>query len=409
MPIFLFLAIVAIVAGGAGYAKLKFEEHKQAQNQLLMQMSAIRKEKLIALDMLKERDEELTLYRSQSEKLQEGLEKQSDVVEKQKVAAKKLAELLAKTQKERESFKSERDTLSRPDSLPCIEAISAKDNAIAALLGERSVADKSISQLKMQVKKEEKKRDAVVSQLNERETDLDALRTWKESATVELENLQAGTRTASIWQAAVDQRTKDACPEPVPPILKIEDLAGLLQKEKLKVGAELGCGITNQSTVLLKNWPLASTFHCILTSEEATPAKKRSVTLEEEEEEKPATATMSEAEANVRLMQTLPAQVVVSQFNRTSSRSFKEDSLDVVHFAAPYDHALYDDALLLETLEQFWKKTRLGGVLVGGLVKHDVATPRQRKLAALNAVEAFARRKHRQMAKYGTGTWAIRK
>ena len=56
------------------------------------------------------------------------------------------------------------------------------------------------------------------------QAELDQLHTWKESATLELQNLQKGARSAAIWAAAVDERTKDSCPKPVPPILKVEDL-----------------------------------------------------------------------------------------------------------------------------------------------------------------------------------------
>eukprot|EP00976_Prorocentrum_cordatum_P059426 1175493-Prorocentrum_minimum.AAC.4 len=104
------------------------------------------------------------------------------------------------------------------------------------------MADKTMTALKYQAKKEESKRDALAAQLNEREAEVDQLHTWKESATLELQNLQQGARSSAIWAAAVDERTKNSCPAPVPPILKVEDLGQLAQSEKLKVGAEIGCG-----------------------------------------------------------------------------------------------------------------------------------------------------------------------
>eukprot|EP00959_Pyramimonas_sp_CCMP1952_P390091 8175001-Pyramimonas_sp.AAC.1 len=135
---------VSIVAGGAGYATLKFNDAAATSARLTAEVANLYKEKVVALDMLKERDEEISMYKTSSEKHKEDVEKLTDVMEKQKSAAKKLAEvrckrkrscvrlastfvlnacsrtlcwllrqLLAKTQKERDTFKSEKDTLSR--------------------------------------------------------------------------------------------------------------------------------------------------------------------------------------------------------------------------------------------------------------------------------------------------------
>eukprot|EP00242_Pyramimonas_sp_CCMP2087_P002428 CAMPEP_0198227460 /NCGR_PEP_ID=MMETSP1445-20131203/109316_1 /TAXON_ID=36898 /ORGANISM="Pyramimonas sp., Strain CCMP2087" /LENGTH=163 /DNA_ID=CAMNT_0043907529 /DNA_START=146 /DNA_END=634 /DNA_ORIENTATION=+ len=145
---------VSILAGGAGYARLKFNDATISSTRMAAELANLQTEKSVALDMMKERDEELSMFKTESEKQKETIEKLNDVMEKQKSAAKKLAELLAKTQKERDTFKTEKEILSRPDSLPCIEALQAKDTAIAALLGERQMADKTMTALKYQAKKE---------------------------------------------------------------------------------------------------------------------------------------------------------------------------------------------------------------------------------------------------------------
>lgn len=53
---------VSIVAGGAGYATLKINDATSTSSRLTAELANLYKEKVVALDMLKERDEELSVH-----------------------------------------------------------------------------------------------------------------------------------------------------------------------------------------------------------------------------------------------------------------------------------------------------------------------------------------------------------
>jgi len=396
-------AFVGILAAGSGYVKVQQAERQRDRSEL----GLLKKEKLIVLDMLKERDEELQLYKEKLSEASEESNKSSEQVKKHKAAAKKLAEMLSKTQKERDAIKVERDDLSKPDSMPCAEAIQTKDRAIAALIEERHASDQQIERMKKDLQRFEKKADSAVATLSEKEVEVDELLTWKEKASVELKQCENTARSKSIWAASVEGSSKSCptCPAPVPALSTVEELGDILEKGKLGVGLELGCAETKDSVNLVTKWTAMKNFYCI-TEPEATPAATGDGNDEEEHEEDQAETE----KAAIRKSMTQFGQKMnfIHDFKHVMVKQFADDSLDLLHFAYSFKHEFYSDVDKVETvLEKFWPKMKQGGMIVGGIVG-DNKVKNSEKDTLLAGIQEFALSKDRQLARFGPNVWAIR-
>ncbi|KAK3240874.1 hypothetical protein CYMTET_49317 [Cymbomonas tetramitiformis] len=361
------------------WRKQQLQERAIEQAQAANEIATLKKERSIALDMIKERDEELAVYKGRLEKLttesQDQLSVASEKLKKQKTAASQLAELLGKTQKERDDFRLERDELNRPDSMPCSDALKAKDAAIAALVEERHVSDQSYKNLKKELKTKDEKLDKVLGEVNGKEVELDKLQSWKNAATVELENLQSGARSSSIWAAAIDKIAENQCPEPIPSLTSLNDLGDYLQSKKAKVAVEIGCGESMGTANLLSTWTGATQVYCI------TPPHQENSTFN--------ASSLAPFASKVNFLHNFTQEMV---------RQFPDGSLDLLHIASGFDDAIYDQGTISNVLELFWPKLKLEALLVGGL-RSQVMSPevRKRKLTAMHEVEEFTEHQKRQL------------
>eukprot|EP00854_Cymbomonas_tetramitiformis_P002062 gene2062-2758_t len=88
---------IALIGTGMEWRKQQLQERAIEQAQAANEIATLKKERSIALDMIKERDEELAVYKGRLEKLttesQDQLSVASEKLKKQKTAASQLAEV----------------------------------------------------------------------------------------------------------------------------------------------------------------------------------------------------------------------------------------------------------------------------------------------------------------------------